>query len=50
MDQRTRQDDQVGGALVDPADRGAFIEYLSVNFPPDKPPGPIAHVARRKKQ
>jgi hypothetical protein len=38
------------GALVDPADRGAFIEYLSVNFPPDKPPVPIAHVARRKKQ
>ena len=37
------------GALVDPADRGAFIEYLSVNFPPDKPPDPTAHVTRRKK-
>jgi hypothetical protein len=37
------------GALVDPADRGAFIEYLSVNFPPDKPPDPMARVAQRKK-
>jgi len=26
------------GALVDPADREAFIQYLSVNFPPDKAP------------
>jgi hypothetical protein len=23
------------GALVDPADRDSFIEYLSANFPPD---------------
>jgi hypothetical protein len=37
------------GALVDPADRGAFIEYLSVNFPPEKPPDPMARVARGKK-
>jgi mono/diheme cytochrome c family protein len=26
------------GALVDPADRDALIDYLSVNFSPDKPP------------
>jgi len=26
------------GALVDPADRDGFIEYLSTNFPPDKAP------------
>src|ERR1700674_2936360 len=25
------------GALVDPADRDAFIDYLSSNFPPEKP-------------
>jgi hypothetical protein len=26
------------GALVDPADRDGFIDYLSSNFPPDKAP------------
>lgn len=26
------------GAVVDPADREALIEYLSTNFSPDKPP------------
>jgi len=26
------------GALVDPADRDALIDYLSANFSPDKPP------------
>jgi hypothetical protein len=26
------------GAVVDPADRDALIDYLSVNFNPDKPP------------
>lgn len=26
------------GAVVDPADRDAFINYLSTNFPPDKAP------------
>jgi hypothetical protein len=26
------------GALVDPADRDALIDYLSTNFSPDKPP------------
>jgi hypothetical protein len=25
------------GAVVDPADRGALIDYLSVNFSPDQP-------------
>ena len=24
------------GAVVDPSDRDAFIDYLSTNFPPDK--------------
>ena len=28
------------GAVVDPADRDSFIEYLSTNFPADKPPEP----------
>jgi hypothetical protein len=36
------------GAFVDPADRAAFIEYLSVSFPPDKPSDPAVRVARRK--
>ena len=31
------------GAVVDPADRDALIDYFSTNFPPDKPP----HVASR---
>jgi hypothetical protein len=26
------------GALVDPSDRDALIDYLSTNFSPDKPP------------
>jgi hypothetical protein len=26
------------GAVVDPADRDAFIDYFSTNFPPDKAP------------
>jgi mono/diheme cytochrome c family protein len=26
------------GALIDPADRDALIDYLSANFSPDKPP------------
>jgi hypothetical protein len=26
------------GAVVDPADRDALIDYLSMNFSPDKPP------------
>jgi hypothetical protein len=34
------------GAVVDPGDRDAFIEYLSANFPADKEP----HVAPRTKK
>ena len=26
------------GAVVDPKDRDAFVDYFSTNFPPDKPP------------
>jgi hypothetical protein len=26
------------GAVVDPADRDALIDYFSTNFPPEKPP------------
>lgn len=45
------------GALVDPADRDALIDYLSTNFSPDKPPydpprsainGSRAHESRAK--
>lgn len=25
------------GAVVDPSDRDSLVEYLSTNFPPDKP-------------
>jgi hypothetical protein len=38
------------GALVGPAERAAFIEYLSVSFPPDKPPSPAVRVAQRQPQ
>src|SRR6202795_4470251 len=30
------------GALCDPAELWAFIEYGRLNFPPDKPPDPMA--------
>jgi hypothetical protein len=36
------------GALVDPKDRDSLIDYLSVNFPPEKAPEPAVRV--RKKQ
>jgi hypothetical protein len=36
------------GALVDPADRDAFIDYLSTNFPPDKPPAEMPKSASSK--
>lgn len=36
------------GAVVDAADRDAFIDYLSINFPPDKPPEPAARSAAAK--
>jgi hypothetical protein len=35
------------GALVDPADRDAFIDYLSTNFPPDKPPAEMPKSAKK---
>ena len=38
------------GALVDPQDHDAFVEYLSTNFPADKPPlaAPIYTPATKK--
>ena len=38
------------GAVVDPADRDSFIEYLSTNFPADKAPEPAARSAAEKKK
>jgi hypothetical protein len=39
------------GSVVDPADRGAFIDYLSTNFPADKAPYVAPRtVAATKKQ
>jgi hypothetical protein len=37
------------GAVVDPADRDGFIEYLSTNFPPEKPPEPMPRAVSRRK-
>ena len=37
------------GALVDAADRDAFIDYLSINFPPEKPPEKMTRVAPPRK-
>ncbi len=37
------------GAVVDPADRDAFIDYLSLNFPSEKPAEPMPRVAAAKK-
>jgi hypothetical protein len=38
------------GAMVDSGDREALVEYLSVNFPPNKPPAtmPRAIAAKRR--
>ena len=36
------------GALVDPNDRTAFIDYLSINFSPDKAAEPSARVGSGK--
>ena len=36
------------GAVVDAADRDAFIDYLSTNFPPDKPPEPSVRSTSQK--
>ena len=33
------------GAVVDPKDRDAFINYLGVNFPPEKPAEPMPRVS-----
>src|SRR5207237_10291081 len=33
------------GAVVDPKDRDAFIDYLSLNFPPEKPAEPMPRVS-----
>jgi hypothetical protein len=38
------------GAVVDSADRDSFIEYLSINFPPDKAPEEMPRVASVKKR
>jgi hypothetical protein len=38
------------GAVVDPGDRDAFIEYLSENFPADKKPDVAPRSARPKKK
>ena len=38
------------GAVVDPKDRDAMIEYFSTNFPPDKPAEPASRVAKTAAQ
>jgi hypothetical protein len=38
------------GAVVDPTDRDAFINYLSINFPPDKPAEPVKRTRAGKKR
>jgi hypothetical protein len=38
------------GAVVDAADRDAFIEYLSTNFPPDKAPESMPRSVSGKKR
>jgi hypothetical protein len=38
------------GAVVDPGDRDAFIEYLSENFPADKEPYVAPRTTRAKKK
>lgn len=38
------------GAVVDAADRDGFIEYLSINFPSDKPPESMPRSAARNKK
>jgi len=37
------------GAVVEPADRDAFIDYLSTNFPADKDPYVAPRTAKNKK-
>jgi hypothetical protein len=38
------------GAIVDAPDRDGFIEYLSSNFPPDKPLEPMPRAIAGKRQ
>jgi len=38
------------GAVVDPNDRNAFIDYLSVNFPPDKATEPSERAGPDKRK
>ena len=38
------------GAVVDPTDRDAFINYLSINFPPDKSAEPVTRARAGKKR
>jgi hypothetical protein len=38
------------GAVVDAADHDAFVEYLSANFPADKPAEPVSRVTTPKKR
>jgi hypothetical protein len=38
------------GAVVDPADRDAFIDYFSTNFPPDKPAETMPRTTSAKKR
>src|SRR5438128_6611543 len=33
------------GTVVDPKDRDVFIDYLSLNFPPEKPAEPMPRVS-----
>lgn len=37
-------------ALVDPADRDGFIQYLSTDFPPDKAPEVMSTATAQKKR
>ena len=37
------------GAVVDAKDRDALVDYLSTNFPADKPPEPAPRVPGKKK-
>ncbi len=38
------------GAVVDASDRSAFIDYLSINFPPGKAPDPAEKAASANKK
>jgi hypothetical protein len=38
------------GAVVDLADRDGFIDYLTTNFPPEKPPEPVSRVSSTRKR